>query len=60
LAIHTDWLIHYFRADMSRAAAMKREEEAFLADILGLAVLLALATCSAPIWAAPDKNQRGP
>jgi Tfp pilus assembly protein PilF len=32
LAIHTDWLIHYFRADMNQAPWMKREEEAFLAD----------------------------
>jgi len=32
LAIHTDWLIHYYRADMGREAWMKREEEAFLTD----------------------------
>ena len=32
LAIHTDWLIHYYRADMDRETWMKQEEEAFLTD----------------------------
>ncbi len=32
LAIHTDWLIHYYRADMTQEKWMKQEEEAFLAD----------------------------
>ena len=32
LAIHTDWLIHYYRADMGLEPWMKQEEEAFLTD----------------------------
>jgi tetratricopeptide (TPR) repeat protein len=32
LAIHNNWLVHYFRADMDQEPWMKREEEAFLAD----------------------------
>lgn len=36
LAISRDWLVHYFRADMSCADWMKREEEAFLTDYRGV------------------------
>ena len=32
LVIHTDWLVHYFRAEMDRDAWRRREEELFLAD----------------------------
>ncbi|HMK68944.1 MAG TPA: tetratricopeptide repeat protein [Stellaceae bacterium] len=32
LAIADDWLVHYFRADMIRHAALREEEEAFLGD----------------------------
>lgn len=32
LAIADDWLVHYWRADMTRAAWMRAEEEAFLAN----------------------------
>lgn len=32
LAIADDWLVHYWRADMTRAQWMRDEEEAFLAD----------------------------
>ncbi len=32
LAIHDDWLIHYFRTDMAQQTWMMAEEEAFLAD----------------------------
>lgn len=32
LAITGDWLVHYWRADMTRAAWMRAEEEAFLAN----------------------------
>jgi tetratricopeptide (TPR) repeat protein len=30
LAIHNDWLVHYFRTDMSNHEWMRQEEEAFL------------------------------
>ncbi len=30
LAIHTDWLVHYFRTDMANNVWMREEEEAFL------------------------------
>ncbi len=32
LAVHDDWLIHYFRAEMEEEAWMRDEEKAFLAD----------------------------
>jgi tetratricopeptide (TPR) repeat protein len=32
LAIADDWLVHYWRADMTRAAWMRAEEETFLRD----------------------------
>jgi tetratricopeptide (TPR) repeat protein len=47
LAIHNEWLVHYFRTDMSNQEWMRKEEEAFLKNpelVFNLAQQAALKT----------------